>query len=216
MRTDWVPYSAAALVIGAMCLVLGALLNPIAGGQDAAASLLVAERQDGRWLGMAVMYFLASIFLTLGLPSLLSLFVRRGRSVGLLAVGVFSIGAIGLCGFAMLLVFMRTLVIQDVLTTANPDRLMNEVGLEIFLYGWVAAFYVGILLVAVALFVSGKTRAWVPALLVLFVLMLPASEYLGRVGAALQVMALAVAFTAVAMASVSDEHKSELRRQPVF
>src|SRR5512139_1325041 len=115
MRTDWVPYSASALVIGAMSMVLGAVLNPLSGSGRAAETLRVAGQEDGRWLGMAVMYFLASVFLTLGLPSLLSLFVRRGRSLGLVAVGVFSIGAIGLSGFAMLMVFMRSLVIQDLL-----------------------------------------------------------------------------------------------------
>jgi hypothetical protein len=216
MRTDWVPYSASALVIGAMSLVLGAVLNPISDEQNAAATLRVAEQADGRWLGMSVMYFLASIFLTLGLPALLSLFVKRGRGIGLVAVGVFSIGAIGLSGFAMLMVFLRTLVIKDLLNSPNLDTMTDEAGLAIFLYGWVAGFYVGILLVAVALFVSRQTPLWVPVLLVLFVLVLPFSSYIGRVGAALQVLALAVAFTGVAVAAVSDEHRRELQRQPVF
>lgn len=216
MRTDWVPYSASALVIGAMSLVLGAVLNPLSGDQGAAATLRVAGEEDGRWLGMSVMYFLASIFLTLGLPALLSLFVKRGRGVGLVAVGVFSIGAIGLSGFAMLMVFMRTLVIEDVLKSTNLERLTNDLGLGIFLYGWVAGFYLGILLIAIALFVARKTPVWVAGLLLLFVIALPFAEYIGRVGSALQVLALAVAFTGVATAAVSDEHKRELQGQPVF
>lgn len=216
MRTDWVPYSASALVIGAMSLVLGAVLSPLSGNQRAAETLQVAVQEDGRWLGMAVMYFLASIFLTLGLPAMLSLFVQRGRSLGLLAVGVFSIGAIGLSGFAMLMVFIRSLVIQDLLKSSGLDQLADDVGLGIFLYGWIAGFYVGILLIAIALFVARKTPAWVAALLLVFVIALPFVQYLGRVGSALQVMALAVAFTGIATAAVSDEHKRELKAQPVF
>jgi hypothetical protein len=216
MRTDWVPYSASALVIGAMSMVLGAVLSPISGNQRAAETLRVAGQEDGRWLGMAVMYFLASIFLTLGLPAMLSLFVNRGRGLGLLAVGVFSVGAIGLSGFAMLMVFIRTLVIEDLLKGTGLDQMTDDVGLSIFLYGWLAGFYVGILLIAVALFVARKTPAWVAALLLLFVIAVPFVEYLGRVGSALQVMALAVAFTGVATAAVSDEHKRELQAQPVF
>ena len=216
MRTDWVPYSASALVIGAMSMVLGAVLNPLSGGGRAAETLRVAGQEDGRWLGMAVMYFLASVFLTLGLPALLSLFVRRGRSLGLVAVGVFSIGAIGLSGFAMLMVFMRTLVIQDLLRSTSLERITNDLGLSIFLYGWVAGFYLGILLIAVALFVARKTPVWVAALMLLFVVALPFAQYLGRVGSALQVLTLAVAFTGVATAAVSDDHKRELQEEPVF
>lgn len=216
MRTDWVPYSASALVIGGMSMVLGAVLNPLSGSGRAAEALRVAGQEDGRWLGMAVMYFLASVFLTLGLPALLSLFVRRGRSLGLVAVGVFSVGAIGLSGFAMLMVFMRTLVIQDLLRSTSLERITNDLGLSIFLYGWVAGFYLGILLIAVALFVARKTPVWVGALMLFFVVALPFAQYLGRVGSALQVLALAVAFTGVATAAVSDEHKRELSGQPVF
>ncbi len=216
MRTDWVPYSASALVIGAMSMVLGAVLSPLSGNQRAAETLRVAGQEDGRWLGMAVMYFLASIFLTLGLPAMLSLFVNRGRGLGLLAVGVFSVGAIGLSGFAMLMVFIRTLVIGDLLKSTGLDRMSDDLGLSIFLYGWIGGFYAGILLIAVALFVARKTPSWVAALLLLFVIAMPFVEHLGRVGSALQVMALAVAFTGIATAAVSDEHKRELKAQPVF
>lgn len=216
MRTDWVPYSASALVIGAMSMVLGAVLSPLSGSQRAAETLRVAGQEDGRWLGMAVMYFLASIFLTLGLPAMLSLFVNRGRGLGLLAVGVFSVGAIGLSGFAMLMVFIRTLVIGDLLKSTGLDRMSDDLGLSIFLYGWIGGFYLGILLIAVALFVARKTPTWVAALLLVFVIAMPFVEHLGRVGSALQVMALAVAFTGIATAAVSDEHKRELKAQPVF
>lgn len=217
MRSDWVPFSASALVIGAMSMVLGAVLNPLAGGGGrAAATLRAAGESDTRWLGMAVMYFLASIFLTLGLPAMLSLFVRRGRGLGVVSVGVFAIGTIGLSGFAMLMVFLRTLVTHGMLKTQNLDVLGDDLGLAIFLYGWIIGFYLGVLLIGIALFMSRKTPVWVPLLLVFFVAVLPVSSRLGTVGSALQVLALAVAFTGIAIAAVSDEHKRELRQQPVF
>ncbi len=216
MRTDWVPFSASALVIGSMSMVLGAVLNPIAGEGRGAAVLRAAGQSDTRWLGMSVMYFLASVFLTLGLPALLSLFVRRGRGLGVISVGVFSIGTIGLSGFAMLMVFLRTLVTKGLLENHGLDVLTDDLGLAIFLYGWIAGFYLGVLLIGIALFRSKKTAVWVPLLLVLFVAVLPVSSALGRVGSALQVLALAVAFTGIAVAAVSDEHRRDLHSQPVF
>jgi hypothetical protein len=216
MRTDWLPISASALVIGAMSLVLGALLNPVSGSQDAAATLKVVENSDARWLGMAVMYFISSLALSLGLPALLSLFVTRGRRLGLLAVGTFAVGAIGLSGYSMLMVFFRALLNEDLLKGQALDQMSHDAGLSIFLYGWIGSFYLGVLFIAVALFVARKTDKWVPILLLGFVAMLPFSSHLGRVGMAVQVLALAIAFTGVATAAVSEEHKRELERQPVF
>ncbi|MGZ4486058.1 MAG: hypothetical protein ACXVW8_17180 [Nocardioidaceae bacterium] len=216
MRTDWLPLSASALVIGAMALVLGGLLNPSTAGQDAAQTLHVVQDNSGRWLGMAVMYFLASFAMTLGLPAVLSLFTRRGRRLGLLAVGVLSLGVIGTAGYAMLMVFFRALVVKDLVKTGGLDQLAHDAGLGFFLYGWIGGFYLGVALLALALLVARSTARWVPAVLVLFVLMLPVASHLGRLGSAVQVLLLAVAFTGIAVAAVSEEHQRDLRRQPVF
>ena len=70
----------------------------------------MVNEDSGRWLAMAVMFFFASVALTLGLPAILTLFDRRGRRLGLAAVGVFTVGTIGTCGYAMLMVFFRALV----------------------------------------------------------------------------------------------------------
>ncbi len=217
MRTDWLPVSASSLVIGAMSLVLGSLLNPVAGSQDAAATLRVVESSGGRWLGMAVMYFIGSVTLSLGMPALLSLFTARGRRVGLLAVAVFEVGAIGLAGYAMLMVFFRALVREEVLKTGpGLDRVTEDSGLSIFLYGWIVAFYLGVLLMVVALLVSRKAPRWVPFTFLFFIVLAPFTSTLGRVAMAVQILALAVAFTGVAVAAVSAEHQRDLRRQPVF
>ena len=217
MRSDWVPLSASALVVGAMAMVFGALLNPQTGADESAAETLrVVTEEGGRWLGMAVMYFFASVAMTLGLPSMLSLFTDKGRRTGFLAVGVFSIGVIGLAGFSMLLVFFRALASANAIQDARLNAATEDLGLSVFLYGWIASFYAGLLLVALAVFMSRKTPMWVPALLVGFVLLFPFADQIGRVGQVMQVMALAVAFTGVAIAAVNQVNRVVASRQPTY
>ncbi len=79
MRIDWVPYSAAALVLGATALSVGALILP--SGNEAATTLQMAANDGGRWLAVAVLYFLAAVTLTLGMPSILTLFQVRTDQV---------------------------------------------------------------------------------------------------------------------------------------
>ncbi len=203
MRSDWVPLSASALVIGAMALVMGTLLNPAHAGASGAETLRVVNEASGRWLAMSVMYVIASFSLTLGLPTVLTLFERRGRTLGMIAVATFAIGAIGTSGYAMLLVFFRALVSANALRGAALDRVTDDPGLKIFLDAWVACFYGGILLLAIALLMARVAPRWIPVLLVLFVVAMPFASHLGRVATALQVLALAVAFTGIATAAVA-------------
>jgi MFS family permease len=216
VRSDWVPLSASALVIGAMSLVFGSLLNPSQSGDSTLQTLRVVEDDGGRWLAMAVMFFLASLALTLGLPTILTLLDRRGRKVGVVGLALFTVGAVGTCGFAMLMVFFRALVDAHAIVPAQIEAAGQDHGLSWFLYAWIGGFYGGVLLIAIGLFLSRTTPRWVPALLALFVLVLPVSSHLGRVGSAIQVMALAVAFTGIAMAAVSGESKRTLTHEPVF
>ncbi len=216
MRNDWVPLSASALVIGAMAMVFGSLLNPAEAGASTAETLRVVDEDSARWLAMSVMFFFASIALTLGLPSILTLFTRRGRKLGLTAVALFAVGAIGTCGYAMLLVFFRAMVKEGAVKSAAFGHVTEDKGLTFFLQGWIACFYGGIVLLAVALLVAKSVPRWVPVLLFAFVVMLPIAPHLGRVGSAVQILALAVAFTGIAMAAVTGEHSRELTRQPAF
>ena len=217
MRSDWIPLSASALVVGAMAMVFGALLNPQSGGDESAAETLRVVMEDGgRWLGMSVMYFFASVAMTLGLPSLLSLFTDKGRRTGFVAVGVFSIGVIGLAGFAMLLVFFKALAGADAVDDGRINAVSDDLGLSVFINGWIISFYAGLLLVALALFLSKKTPPWVPGLLVVFVVLFPFAGQIGRVGQVLQVMALAVAFTGVAIAAVNQVNRVVASRQPTY
>lgn len=216
MRNDWVPWSASALVIGAMSIVFGSLLNPADPGASSGETLRVVVEAGSRWVAMAVMYTLASFMLTLGLPSILVLFERRGRRLGLTGLAVFAVGTIGTAGYAMLLVFFRALVVVGAVRGAAFDKVTADKGLLAFLDGWIAGFYGGLFLLAVALFVARTVPRWVPALMLAFVVLLPFSSSLGRVGMALEVMGLAVAFTGIAMAAVSGTQPRALARQPAF
>jgi hypothetical protein len=207
MRNDWVSLSASALVIGAMAMVFGSLLNPTEAGQSAAATLRAVQSSGGQWLGMAVMYFFASFALTLGIPSVLTLTTRRGHRLGLTGACLFLVGTIGLAGYAMLMVFFRAIVHFKAVNAASLEQVTHDLGLTVFLYTWIGCFYGGVLFLAISLFVARRTPRWVPTVLVLFVAMLPVSGQLGRVGMAVQVMGLAVAFTGIAMAAVSDEEQ---------
>ncbi len=215
MRNDWVPISASALVIGAMSLVFGSVLNPADPGASSAETFRVVTDESARWQGMAVMYTLASVALTLGLPAVLTLFDRRGRTFALVAVVVFSVGAIGTCGYAMLMVFFRALVVTGALHGGQLEHVTQDRGLALFLAGWIACFYGGALLIAVALLRAGTAPRWVPGLLVLFVVLLPFASHLGRIGSALQVMAFATAFTGIAVNAVARANQAAPSRQPV-
>jgi hypothetical protein len=176
MRIDWVPYSAAALVLGATALSVGALLLPT--GDGAAMTLQVAESQGGRWLAVAVLYFLAAVTLTLGMPSILTLFTVRGARFGMTAIGVFTVGCVGIAGFAMLLVFFRALAVTDAIEVGSIDQVSSEAGLSVFLLGWIGAFYLGELLLAIALLLASTTPRWVPGVLLLHVALFPLSSFL--------------------------------------
>jgi hypothetical protein len=151
---------------------------------------------------MSVLYFCASVALTCGMPAVLSLFRERAARLGLVAVAVLSVGAIGTSGFAMLLVFIKALAQQGALNTGSLEAAVSDAALTVFLWGWAGGFYLGALLVALALLVSRATASWVPVLLMVFVFLLPAAEALGQAGQILSMMALALAFTGMATAAV--------------
>jgi uncharacterized membrane protein YiaA len=208
--------SASALVIGAMSLVFGSVLNPADAGASSAETLNVVTEASARWLGMAVMYTFASLALNLGLPAVLTLFPRRGSGVGLVGAVVFSVGAVGTCGYAMLMVFFRAIVVAEAFSDRELEKVTADRGLTVFLTAWVGCFYGGVLLIAIALLMAGTTPRWVPLLLVVFVAMLPFASHLGRVGSALQVMAFAAACTGIAVSAVSSSSRRTASRQPTY
>jgi hypothetical protein len=171
----------------------------------------IASEQSGRWIAMSVLYFCASVALTCGMPAVLSLFRERGHRLGIAAVSVLSVGAVGTSGFAMLLVFIQALAQQDALRAGGLDAVLSDVGLAVFFWGWITGFYLGALLVAVALLVSRATPPWIPVLLLLFVVLLPVGRVLGQTGQVIGLMALAVAFTGIATVAVGQSQPPDAR-----
>lgn len=170
VRNDWVPVSAALLVTGAMALALASLLTPT--GSSGSETLQLVRDDDNRWLAVSAIYFLAAAMLILGLPSLLSLLQDRGWYVGLGAAASLAVGFVGIAGYAMLLVFVRALVVTDAVRERSIDAVTEEAGLLVFIYGWVGAFYLGELLLALALLRARTVPRWVPVLLTLHVVTL--------------------------------------------
>ena len=203
MRPDLIVFSASALVVGVMCLVFGAALSPSEAGTGVTAAVRVASDHSGRWLGMAVLWFIASIALTAGMPAILSLFQTRAHRLGIIGVCVLSVGAVGTSGFAMLLVFIQALADKNALIVTGFDGVIGDSGLAIFLWSWVTGFYLGSVLVAAALVVSRATHLWVPIALVAFVVLLPLQGVVGEIGQIVRLMALALGFTGMAVAAVS-------------
>jgi len=161
---DWLPISAALLVTGALALCLGSFLLPSSDGT--AETLRIVQHQGGQWLTVAAILFVASVCLTLGLPTIFTLFDRRGWILALVSAIVLEIGFIGTAGFSMLMVFFRSLVITDALRDRGLEDATSEAGLTVFLVGWVIALYLGELLLGLALLRARATPRWVPFALI--------------------------------------------------
>lgn len=177
MRLDWVPVSAASLIAGVAALTLGALLLPRT--SDVAETLRLVEQEDGRWLAVAVVFFAASLAMTLGLPALLTLFQHRAPRLGVTAISVFAVGCIGLAGYAMLLSFLRALVIHDAVDVSAFASVVDDAGLRLLLTAWIGAFYLGELLLAAALLTARTTATWVPSLMLVHVALMVLDRFAG-------------------------------------
>jgi Na+/citrate or Na+/malate symporter len=176
MRIDWVPYSAASLVIGATALAVGSLLLP--SYAEAAITVQMTQSEAGLWLAVSILYFVAAIMLTLGMPSILTLFQARGARLGLTAVGIFAASAAGTAGFAMLLMFVRALVMNDAIPDATVLDVTQDTGLTGFLYIWIGALVLGEMLLALALLRARAAPRWIPVLLLVHVALLAFAPYL--------------------------------------
>jgi len=107
----------------------------------------------------------------------------------------------------MLLVFVQALANNDALRPEGLAAVVGDDGLGFFLGAWVAGFYLGSLLVALALLLARATPVWVPILLVAFVVMMPLENLLGEVGQVVQLLALTVSFTGIAIAAVGQSQR---------
>lgn len=205
VRMDWLPISAAMLLTGILALCLGSFLLP--SGDDTADTLRIVQEQGGQWLAVAVIFFLSAVFLTLGLPSVLTLLPSRGRTLGLISGVVLEFGFIGTAGVAMLMVFIRSLVVTDALAPNGLEDAVSETGISVFLSVWVAGFYLGELLLAIALLRAGSVPRWVPVALILHVLTFPLSDVLPEVVSKATVLLMVVGFAGIAIQATSPQHR---------
>jgi hypothetical protein len=205
---DWLPVSAALLLTGALALSLGSFLLP--SSDDAADTLRIVQSQGGQWMAVAVIFFISSVFLTLGLPAILTLFQRRGWTLGLVSAIVLEVGFIGTAGFAMLMVFFRSLVITDAIRDQNINDIASEAGLAVFLYAWVVGLYLGELLLGIALLRAGSTPRWAAFALILHALSFPVSGLLPEYLAKATILLLVAGFAGVAIQAASSDARRRL------
>jgi hypothetical protein len=202
---DWLPVSAALLLTGVLALCLGGFLLPQS--EDAAESLRIVQQNGGQWMAAAVIFFIASICLSLGLPAILTLFQVRGWVLGVVAALVLEVGFIGTAGFAMLMGFFRALVNTETIKTQGLNDIASDAGLAFFLYAWIAGIYVGELLLAIALLRAGTTPRWVPLALLAHVLTFPFSSMLPEYLSKATVLLLVIGFAGVAIQATSPQNR---------
>jgi hypothetical protein len=193
---EWVPWSAAALITGAMALVLSEFISPI-DGDDMAALLAVARENDGRWTAMSVLWSVSAAGFVLGCPCIVMALQRRGRKLGYAGVTLFATGAVGLAGFAALSLVFRALALSG----ADPDlvtEVLDDPSLLVVETIWVVGLVLGLAVIAVALLVGRTLPIWIPLVLLAFVAIQLLSDgipLLQRIG----YIALGVGFTGVAV-----------------
>ncbi len=208
VRMDWLPVSAALLLTGVLALCLGSFLLPQS--ENAAESLRIVQQNDGQWMTAAVILFISSICLSLGLPAIMTLFQRRGWAVGVVAALVLEVGFIGTAGFAMLMGFFRALVNTETIKSQGINDIATDAGLALFLYAWIAGIYLGELLLAIALLRAGTTPRWVPIALIAHVLAFPVSNLLPEYLSKATVLLLVVGFAGVAIQAASPQNRRRL------
>ena len=208
VRMDWLPVSAALLLTGVLALCLGSFLLPQS--ENAAESLRIVQQNDGQWMTAAVILFISSICLSLGLPAIMTLFQRRGWAIGVVAALVLEVGFIGTAGFAMLMGFFRALVNTETIKSQGINDIATDAGLALFLYAWIAGIYLGELLLAIALLRAGTTPRWVPIALIAHVLAFPVSNLLPEYLSKATVLLLVVGFAGVAIQAASPQNRRRL------
>jgi len=201
MRSEWLGTSAAVLVIGSIALTLAFATTPLPQDQPISVSAASAGRAPGQWMGSAGALFVASVGLTLGLPSLLWLMTGRDRWFGTIAVSVFAVGTIGMSGYAMVLVLLRSLLVEGLLVTEGLDHAMEETGTAVFFGAWLACFMLGLVLIAIGLWRARTVPRWVPLVLLAFVLSQVVPFPGGATGTVIQFAALTAALTGASMAA---------------
>lgn len=198
MGATWQQWSAASLASGAVLLVLGSLMLP-ADGADVAAMIASAQDHSGRGVMAAFAYLLASVALTLGLPSVLTLLGTERRWLGVVGVGTWALGTIGLAAYSSLLIFFRTVVPAVHMTPGEADVIAADPTLAAYVTAITGTFLLGELLTAIALIRARLLPLWVGVLLLVHVLVASVAEQLPAPVERAQVIMFGVAVMGVAV-----------------
>jgi hypothetical protein len=209
MGATWQQWSAASLASGAVLLVLGSLMLPTDGG-DVSGILVSVTEHGEKWVMAAFAFLLASVTLTLGMPSVLTLLRQRGHRLGLVGVGTWAMGSIGLAGYAALLVFFETVVPIAELTPADGARVADDGTLQLFVGFITVAFVLGELLTAIAFLVARTVPVWVAVLLLLHALTASVAELMPEPFERGQVILFGVALMGIAVRA-NDAHPRRVR-----
>ncbi|MFC6152807.1 hypothetical protein [Nocardioides yefusunii] len=178
MRIDWLPVSAASLVVGATGLFYGAQTMPRPDGYGEVLEFVV-RGPDGL-LSPAVVLLLGATALILGLPALRSLVPQGRREIGgFLGMALLTLGVVMIAGFAQQLLMLRNVVTHVPLAPGDLTRVMED-GLQAgMLQGAHLAFFAGELLLARTLWGACRVPYWIPIALVLHPVALLAERLLG-------------------------------------
>lgn len=168
---DWLPISAAALLTGATALFFGAQMIPRPSGDG--DLLRLAHENPDQWVALAILLTVAALGLVVGVPSLFTLFQRRGFRTGLGAAVCLCIGAVMLAAMAQVLVVFRALALNDRVTTATIQAVVDDPLQRWMVLAGFGVFYLGELLLALALLRARTTPAWVPWTLLLHLALVP-------------------------------------------
>lgn len=213
MRTEWILGSAAMLVLSGIALTVGFGILPLPQDEGMEAALLAASRSPERWLASCALIFAASISLTLGSLAVMSL-LRRDRRFALMAVGLFVSGAVGMCGYATVLAFIRGLILNDQLAPSALEEIVRDPGTMAFALAWQVCFLLSLCLIAAGLFRNSGTPRWVPVLLLVFVVsqfvIVPGEWYYETT--LMKWIALAVAFGRMARAAAEYAHHRDVEQ----
>lgn len=129
------------------------LLNTLAGSPD-------------RWLLASAAFMYAAFALTLGIPTFLFLFKKRGRMTGQVGAVVFAFGTIGTAGYAALLILFRALDVHAVVGAREIALLSRDTGLIVYIGAFLVAFQLGLVILAIALLMDGVVARWIPLLMI--------------------------------------------------
>jgi hypothetical protein len=211
MGHRWVPWSAASLASGAVLLVLGTFSLPASFAvEDLTRS---AQNDSGMWLLAAVAFFLAAAGITLGLPTIYWLLPPRHAAIGMVGLWIWSFGTIGAAGVSAHLVLFRAMMTRLELSVDEVELLSQDTGVLVWIWGFLGAFYVGELIVALVL-LSGRTVGrWVPMLLMAHIVLTPINQSLPQVAQPLSAILTGVALMGLAVKASENwaEAQAQLR-----